>query len=266
MISSLDKNTDLNDPHSVEVFVKHLQRSNNYKNRYLATYKLFCNYNGIQWKAPKRFTDNAKEIQIPQRSKIEQIIADSGKILALKIRISMETGLRPVEIFELKTKDIDLEQRYIYPTTAKHGTPRKIKIPEQLTLLLRDYITRENKQPNDQLFKGDQTRYGKEYREVRNRLAKKINDPSIHRIRLYDLRHYFATTTYYKTDLKITQYLLGHKHSNTTDRYTHLLDNQEEQQYISRAAQTKEEIMQLINEGFQYVQDKDGYSIYRKRK
>jgi integrase len=178
----------------------------------------------------------------------------------------METGLRPIELFELKTKDIDLDQRYIFPTTAKHGAPRKIKIPEQLTLLLRDYITRENKQPNDKLFKGDQTRYGKEYREVRNRLAKKMNDPSIHRIRLYDLRHYFATATYYKTDLKTTQYLLGHKNSNTTDRYTHLLDNQDEQQYISRTATTVKECQTLIDAGFTLADTIDGIHIYRKRK
>ncbi len=266
MISSLDKNTDLNNPHTVEVFVKQLERSNNYKNRYLYAYQKFCEYNQIQWKKPKRFYDNAKEIQIPARTKIEQIIADAGKLLALKLRFSMETGLRPVEIFELKTKDIDLEQRYVFPTTAKHGAPRKIKIPEQLTLLLRDYITRENKQPNDKLFKGDQTRYGKEYRVVRNRLAKKVNDPSIHRIRLYDLRHYFATTTYYKTDLKRTQYLLGHKHSNTTDRYTHLLDNQEEQQYITRTATNVKEATTLLEAGFEYIQDIDGIKLYRKRK
>jgi integrase len=266
MISNLDKQTDLNNPQSVEVFVKQLQRSNNYKNRYYFVYQKFCQCNEIQWKKPKKFSDNAKEIQVPARSKIEQIIADSGRILALKLRVSMETGLRPVELFELKTKDIDLDQRYIFPITAKHGASRKIKIPEQLVLLLRDYITNENKQPNDKLFKGDQTRYGKEYRVVRNRLAKKINDPSIHRIRLYDLRHYFATTTYYKTDLKRTQYLLGHKNSNTTDRYTHLLDNQEEQQYITRTATNIKEASQLLETGFEYIQDIDGIKIYRKRK
>jgi integrase len=266
IIGNLDKNIDLQNPQTVEVFVNQLQKSNNYKNRYFYTYQKFCEANNIQWKKPKKFYDNAKEIQIPPRTKIEQIIAYSGKTLGLKLRVSMETGLRPVEIFELKTRDIDLDQRYVYPTTAKHGTPRKIKIPEQLTLLLRDYITRENKQPSDQLFKGDEIRYGKEYRTVRNKLAKKVNDPSIHRIQLYDLRHYFATTTYYKTDLKHTQYLLGHKHSNTTDRYTHLLDNQDEQEYISRTATTVKEAQQLIDAGFTKADEIDGIHIYRKRK
>jgi len=266
MISNLDKNTDLNNPQTVETFVNQLQRSNNYKNRYYYTYKKFCEANEIQWKKPKKFYDNAKEIQVPPRTKIDQIIADSGKTLALKLQVSVKTGLRPIEIFELKTKDIDLNQRYIYPTTAKHGAPRKIKIDEQLTQLLQNYITKENKQPNDQLFNGDEIRYGKEYREVRNRLAKKLNDPSIHRIRLYDFRHYFATTTYYKTDLKETQYLLGHKHSNTTDRYTHLLDNQDEQQYITRVTNNVKGARQLIENGFQLVDTMDGLKIYRKRK
>jgi integrase len=266
MISNLDKNTDLNNPITVETFVNQLPRSNNYKNRYYYTYQKFCQANGIQWKKPKKFYDNAKEIQVPPRTKIDQIMADSGKTLALKLQVSVKTGMRPVEIFELKTKDIDLDQRYIYPTTAKHGAPRRIKIDEQLTLLLRDYIARENKQPNDQLFNGDEIRYGKEYREVRNRLAKKLNDPSIRKIRLYDFRHYFATTTYYKTDLKQTQYLLGHKHSNTTDRYTHLLENVDEQQFITRVTNTVKGARQLIENGFQLVDTMDGLKIFKKRK
>ena len=40
----------------------------------------------------------------------------------------------------------------------------------------------------------------------------------------------------------------------------------DEVEYISKAAQTKEEAMKLIDAGFQYVQTIDGYHIYRKRK
>ena len=79
MISNLDKNTDLNNPQTVETFVNQLQRSNNYKNRYYYTYKKFCEANEIQWKKPKKFYDNAKEIQVPPRTKIDQIIADVPK-------------------------------------------------------------------------------------------------------------------------------------------------------------------------------------------
>lgn len=186
--------------------------------------------------------------------------------MGLKLRISLESGLRPIELMQLKTQDIDTETRTIFPRTHKSGAPRKIKIKQETIQLLKDYIAKNNKQPTEQLFNGDSTRYGKEYRRMRNQLAKKLNDPTIHRIRLYDFRHYFATSTYYKTDLKTTQYLLGHRSSATTDRYTHLLDNQEEQDYITRTATTVQQCQQLIEEGFTKADELDGIHIYRKRK
>jgi integrase len=50
------------------------------------------------------------------------LIANTKNPLSMKIRISMETGIRPVELYNLHTKDINLETRKLYPTTAKHGS------------------------------------------------------------------------------------------------------------------------------------------------
>lgn len=195
------------------------------------------------------------------------IIADSGKTLALKIKLSMETGLRPIELQNLKVKDLDLQQKTIYPTTAKHGAARKIKIPENLTSLLQEHINRNKRQLNETIFRGNPISYGKEFRKVRNRLAKKLNDTTIQTIRLYDLRHYFGTTTYNKTkDLKYTQYLMGHKHSNTTDIYIHLLDNDQDEEYTVKVAQNIKEATDLIEHGFQYITEMEGLKIFKKRK
>jgi hypothetical protein len=49
-------------------------------------------------------------------------------------------------------------------------------------------------------------------------------------------------------------------------RRTNGTNNTDEAEYISKAAQTKEEAMKLIDAGFQYIQTIDGYHIYRKRK
>lgn len=214
-----------------------------------------------------KYTNDNQEIKVPTHEKIQMIIADSGRILALKLKLSLETGLRPIELHNLKTKDIDLTQKTIYPTTAKHGAPRKLKISENLTTLIQEYINRNKRNQNDTIFKGNPVSYGKEYREVRNRLAKKLNDPSIHQIRLYDLRHYFATETYTKTkDLKYTQYLMGHKHSSTTDNYTHLIFNENEEEYTCKVASNPKEITDLIEHGFQYITEADGLKFFKKRK
>jgi integrase len=194
------------------------------------------------------------------------IIANSGKTMSAKLQLSLETGLRPIELCNLKVKDIDPEQRLVYPTTAKHGSPRVLKISNTLTTLLQEHIIRNNLNPNDQLFKGNPVRYGKEYRETRNRLAKKLKDPTIQNIRLYDLRHYFATNLYHKTkDILYVKQQMGHKRIDTTLIYTQLLDLNDDE-WICKTAITIEQATQLIEAGFTKADEIDGIHIYKKRK
>lgn len=266
IIEHLNKNADLTNPQTVENYIKTLKRKDTYKARLARVFKWYCNYKKVEWKTPK-FSKTTQEVKCPTHEKIEMIISASGRILSLKLKISVETGLRPIELHTLLVRDIDLQQKIIYPTTAKNGAPRKLKISQTLADLTQAYINKYQRKLNEPLFRGNPVSYGKEFREVRNRLAKKLNDESIKTVRLYDLRHYFATMDYHKfQDIKRTQYLMGHKHSSTTDIYTHLIDNGEESDYISKAATTKEEIMQLIDNGFTKADEIDGIHIYKKRK
>jgi integrase len=250
---------------AVTKYVEQYTQSNNYRNTILRRYAQFLRFLKKEVKV-KSYSTDAKEIRCPTHEKLEMIISNAGKTMSLKLQLSLETGLRPVELIGLKAKDIDTDQRIVYPTTAKHGAPRKIQIPNTLNMRLRQYIIKNDIQPNQQIFKGDEVRYGKEYREIRNRLAKKLSDPSIQTIRLYDFRHYFGTMTFNKTrNIKVTQYLTGHKHSNTTDIYTHLI-NVNDDEWICNTAQTIAESKQLIEAGFEYVTEQDGLKLYRKRK
>ena len=213
-----------------------------------------------------RYKQQSKQIKIPTKEKLEMLISASGKTLATRLTISMETGLRPVELCNLKVKDIDLEQRTIYPTTAKHGTARALKISNKLQMMLQNHIIRNNLNPNDKLFKGNTENYGKFYRIVRNRLAKKLQDPTIQTIRLYDFRHYFATMTYHKTrDLLYTKQQMEHSQIKTTLIYTQLL-NLNDDEWTCKVAHNSTEDTQLIEAGFEYVTDRDGLKFYRKRK
>jgi len=54
-----------------------------------------------------------------------------------------------------------------------------------------------------------------------------------------------------------------------TDRYIHIVDtlyHDENGEWTSKAIRTKEEAMQLINEGWTKADEIDGFHIYRKRK
>jgi integrase len=207
----LGNKCNLNNPEGVKSFIANKNVTNSTKKVLVSAYNKFCNYYQIKWKPPKH-TPEAKTIKMPTKRKLEMLISRAGRILSIKLMISMETGLRPVELCRLKVKDIDLEHKLIYPITAKHGNPRILKISTKLQTILQNYVNRYKHNPNEKLFQGTAEQYGKHYRSMRNNLAKKLNDQTIKTIRLYDFRHYFATNLYHKTrDILLVKQQMGHK-------------------------------------------------------
>jgi len=264
-LTYISKHANLNKPEEVKTFIANLQTSNGYKRNLCIAYNKYCEYYKIEWEMPLYKTE-AKTIRIPTKEKLEMLIARAGRTLSIKLTISKETGLRPIELCNLKVKDIDLNQKLIYPTTAKHGSARILKISSKLQATLQDYINRNNLNQNDKLFKGTSDDYGKHYRAMRNQLAKKLNDPSLKAIRLYDFRHYFATMLYAKTrDILYVKQQMGHKKIETTLIYTQLL-NLNDDEWTCKTANTIKEATQLIENGFQYVTEIDGTKLFRKRK
>jgi len=72
---------------------------------------------------------------------------------------------------------------------------------------------------------------------------------------------------YHKTkDLLHVKALLGHKDLRTTLRYTQLLDNLPNDEYHCKTANNVKEATNLIENGFEYVAEKDGIMLFRKRK
>ena len=194
------------------------------------------------------------------------LIAQAQNPLSMKLRISKETGFRPVELYQLRTKDVDLEKHLLYPATAKNGNPRTGKISQELTNTIEKYIQNHKLNNDDRLFTGSSNGYGKNFRRMRNKLANKLHDPTIKNIRLYDIRHYFATALYAKTrDILYVKQQMGHKHIENTLIYTQLLNLSDDEWTVKTATNIKE-ATQLLEAGFEYIQEKDGISLYRKRK
>jgi len=72
---------------------------------------------------------------------------------------------------------------------------------------------------------------------------------------------------YHKTKdiLYVTQFL-GHKNIKNTLIYTQLVKNIKEDEYIYKIARTPSEIQELIENGFEFVCQKDDMAFFRKRK
>ena len=265
-LTYINQHANLNKPEEVKSFIANLEVSNGYKKNLCLAYNKFCIYYKIQWEMPL-YIPEAKLIKIPTKEKLEMLISSSGRVLSIKLTLSKETGLRPVELCRLKVKDLDLEQRIVYPTTAKRGNARALKISRNLSKTLQNYIIKNDLSENSKLFRGNADDYGKHYRAMRNSLAKKLSDPIIRKIRLYDFRHYFATNLYRKTrDILFVKQQMGHKKIETTLIYVQLANIIEEDEWTCKGATTKEEAMQLIEAGYEYVTETDGTKLFRKRK
>jgi integrase len=200
------------------------------------------------------------------------LIASAKGNLSLKLNISVQTGLRPVEVTGepkgLKAKDLHTDTNTITPTSAKGCNARPpIKITPELTTRLQTHIIKHNLKPNDRLFKEKPKSYTSNYCKMRNNLADKTGDQSIRAIRLYDLRHAYITKLLRKIqNAEIVRQKVGHKRLNTTQKYIHLTAD-ENGEYIVESTTDQKRADELLTQGFTYcLTTPDGYMKFRKPK
>jgi len=155
----LARNTDLNEPKQVSNFIADRNVTNGTKQFLCYSYKKYCKQYQIEAQIPF-YQPEPKPIKLPTKEKLQIVVTNTITRLSTKLTLSMETGLRPIEIHNLKVKDIVLEQRLIYPTTLKHGIERPpLKISKQLQKMLsKDKI---NKEQNEIVFPQTTAQYGK---------------------------------------------------------------------------------------------------------
>jgi len=263
----LARNCDLEKPESVRTFIATFDRKNSYKKQLCFAYDNYVKIHGLTWDKPKYFVAS-KMPKIPQEAKINCIIANASSKLATAIAMSKDTGLRPIELMNLKLRNLDLQKGAVYPETAKHGSPRVLKLQNSTLNMLNKHLANVNIGLNDKIFGWwNSDSYGRLFRHTRNKVAKKMSDLSIKSIRLYDLRHFFATMTYHRTkDILFVKQQMGHKKIDTTLIYTQLLQFEKDDNYTCKVAQNVEQATDLIENGFEYVTEMDGLKLFKKRK
>jgi integrase len=100
---------------------------------------------------------------------------------------------------------------------------------------------------------------------LRRKIAEIQHNPRFRMIHLHTFRHYFARIKLLEThDKAYVQYLLGHKSSNSTDRYTKFKEYPVSGKWKSTVAKSEEDALQLIAEGWQYVCHYDGKPMFRR--
>jgi len=265
-LKHLKRNCNLNNPEQVKGFIANKQCSNGHKESLAEAYNQYCNANGIKWNKPF-YPHYDKLPKIPTTEHLNMLIANARPKMALFLLMSKDLGTRPIELTWLKVKDINLKNGIVTITSAKHCNGRTLKLKNKTLDMLKQHIHKHNLNQNDRLFSTSSEHIGDVYRRLRNRLAKKLQDPTIKQIRLYDFRHYFASMLYHKTkDLLHVKMALGHKDLRQTLRYTQLLETTEEDEFHCKVARNQQEMTELIENGFTFVHEKDGLAYFKKRK
>ena len=205
---------------------------------------------------------------IPLESKIDSLIGGLGPKLSAFTRLVKETGARPMEIFQLKWTDVDAESSTVSITPEKGSRPRRPKITATtLASVLSQprigmYIFHNEKGDYEEQYRN----FFRNFAQCRMTIAKNLQNPRIRRISFKTLRHWKATTLYAKTkDLLLVKETLGHRSISSTMKYTHLLTFRDDD-YVCKATKTVEEAKALVESGFEYVTDVEGYKLFRKRK
>jgi len=236
------------------------------KNNAAQAYLSLCELAKIQIPEGVNFDKWGRQPQklpwVPLETEVDQLIAGCLKLVATFLQLLKETGMRCGEAIRLHWVDIDLEHGIVTVNKPeKHSLPRQLKISAKLTAML-NYLPKET----DKVFPVCLRTMRKRFMWQRNRVALKLQNPRIKRITFHTLRHWYGTMEYFKTkDILHVKEKLGHESITSTLIYTHLV-NFEADEYHTATAKSLREDEDLLKAGFEYVTDRDGVKIYRKRK
>lgn len=132
-------------------------------------------------------------------------------------------GLRRSELLGLDWADVDLERRLLKVRKAKGGRQRSVPIHPALEPLFVDYLRVRAHDPEPALFVGVQGRRLSQTIMTQTflRYARAAGVTERKRVTPHTLRHVFASELLRAgANLRQIQELLGHKHLDSTQRYT----------------------------------------------
>jgi integrase len=263
-LRQIAKNADIMNPEKVLEFIS-TRQSPTTKNLFVQAYDHFARYYNIKWQKPK-YRKSEAPIKVPLEENLNYVI-ETAKSLKRNVAydILKGTGIRPIELHNLTLENIDLEQGLIHIRSAKHGNPRTLKLKSETLANLRVLIATTKPELKDKIFASPHV-LARHWREERLKAYGETGNPELLKIRLYDLRHFYATKLYYNTrDILRVKTDLGHRNIQNTLKYTHVV-NFKDDEYHSATARTLDEACKLIEAGFEYVTEMDGAKIFRKRK
>jgi len=203
------------------------QCSTSYINQHISAFKIFTEdvmqreWDGFKIKRPRRPVKMPEVLSVEEVQRMIALTANVKHRAILTIMYS--SGLRRMELLQLKPADIDSERMLIKVKQGKGRKDRYTLLSTKALELLRLHY-RFNR-PKTFLFEPN----GRLGRQVGETTIEKIVKRSAERAKItknvscHTLRHSFATHLLEKgVSLKLIQEFLGHTSIKTTSRYLHL--------------------------------------------
>ncbi len=140
----LQNNCSLTNPEAIKTFVANKQCTNAYKESLIEAYAIYMKSIGQKWNQPfyQRYD---RPIKVPTEEKIDMLISHSSPRMALILSMSKDLGTRPIELTWLKVSDIDLQNRLVSITGAKHTIGRVGKLRPNTLEMLEKYSLNQKK-------------------------------------------------------------------------------------------------------------------------
>lgn len=160
--------------------------------------------------------DNQRTRHLEKEEIIRLLTACDGHLKNI-VEFAINTGMRKGEIFNLKWRDVDLNNGIIHLLKTKNGDQRQIPINETV----RNIFFRVPKNPESPyVFSSFE---GKPFNDIKHSFYTALEKAEIKEFRFHDLRHTFASQLAMSgVDLNTVRELLGHKSMTMTLRYSHL--------------------------------------------
>jgi integrase len=277
-LRQVSKIVDINDPELIKTwlgdtknehhFTKPCTWSNRTKTKLIDTYTAYLKYRQITWNPP-RYAFPERLPFIPMEQEIDLLIAHCGRKTATILQMLKETGMRIGELTQLMPTDIDTQRKTVTITPEKGSNPRILPISDKLITMIQN-LPKDPRTKYKTLFNPRKDNLRTMFTVQRKILAEKLSNPRLRKITFHTLRHWKGTIEYHKTqDIMHVKTILGHKRITSTEIYINLeqaLFLQSNDNFTCKVAHDEKEETELIEAGFEHINNRQNLAFYRKRK
>lgn len=168
-------------------------------------------------KSVKLFKEPPGRLRYLKPDEVENLLKACPKHIRPVVVTALNTGMRRGEIFNLKWKHVDLDNRKLTVANSKNNESRVIPINQTLHQEL-SVLFDNNK--GEYVFLG---RDSQPTKDIRTGFSAALKKAGIEDFRFHDIRHTFGSHLVMEgVNLRTVQQLMGHKDIQMTMRYSHL--------------------------------------------